>query len=304
MHNIYRVPCLRFNVDAVKHLTTFEYLDEVLKGDCAQVLPNIPDSSIDLVVTSPPYADNRKETYGGIPVNGYVEWFLPISEQIFRVLKPDGSFILNIKERVVNGERGTYVYKLVMDMRNQGWLWTEEYIWNKKNTYPGKWPNRFRDLWEHCYHFTKSKRFRMYQDEVRIPVGDWSKKRLAKLSETDKIRDVSRTKSGFGKNISHWVDRDLVYPGNVLYLATESSNKNHSAAFPIELPTWFIKLFTEVGDVILDPFIGSGTTGVAALRSGRHFVGIESNDEYYKVAKERIAKEHHKLEACAKRGYS
>ena len=282
-------------------MAKFEYLDRILKGDCTQILQGLTNSSVDLVVTSPPYADNRKGTYGGIPINRYVEWFLPISEQIRRVLKPDGSFILNIKERVVNGERGTYVYKLVMDMREQGWFWTEEYLWHKKNTYPGKWPNRFRDLWEHCYQFTKSKKFRMYQDAVRTPVGNWAEKRLAKLSQTDKRRDNSKTKSGFGKNVSHWVGRDLVYPGNVLYLATESSNKNHSATFPVELPSWFIKLFTLQGDVVLDPFLGSGTTAIAAIRLGRHFIGIEANDQYFDVARERIAKESHKLEAWAER---
>ncbi len=276
-----------------------EYLDTVLKGDCTRLLQKLPNSSVDLIVTSPPYADNRRATYGGIPVKRYVEWFLPISEQLKRVLKPDGSFILNIKERVIDGERGTYVYKLVMNMRDQGWLWTEEYMWHKKNTYPGKWPNRFRDLWEHCYHFTKLNKFKMYQDAVRVPVGDWAEKRLAKLSETDKIRDESKTKSGFGKNISNWVGRDLVYPGNVLYMATESGNKNHSATFPVDLPIWFIKLLTRKGDVVLDPFIGSGTTAVATIRMARHFIGIEINEQYYKVAMDRIAKEQLRLEAFA-----
>lgn len=275
------------------------YLDSVVKGNCAEVLEELPNSCISLVVTSPPYADNRKTTYGGIPVKRYVEWFLPISEQLKRVLNPDGSFVLNIKERVVNGERGTYVYELVMAMRNQGWLWTEEYMWHKKNTYPGYWPNRFRDLWEHCYHFTKSKKFQMDQKAVMVPMGDWAEKRLAKLSETDRIRDISRTKSGFGKNVSHWVGKELAYPGNVVHMATESGNKNHSAAFPIDLPAWFIKLFTKRGDVVLDPFIGSGTSAIAAMRLARHFIGIELNYEYYKVAKERIAKEQTNLEAWA-----
>ncbi|MGI0083691.1 MAG: DNA-methyltransferase [Nitrososphaerales archaeon] len=267
------------------------HIDRLLKGDCGKLLQEIPSGSIDLVVTSPPYADNRKATYGGIPIKRYVEWFLPISGQLKRVLKPDGSFVLNIKERTANGERGTYVYELVMSMRNQGWLWTEDYVWHKKNTYPGKWPNRFRDLWEHCYQFTKSKKFKMYQEAVMVPVGRWAEKRLAKLSETDRMRDASRTKSGFGKNVSNWLGRDLVYPGNVLHLATESSNKNHSATFPIELPSWFIKLFTKKGELVLDPFIGSGTTAVAALRLDRHFIGMELNEEYYKVAVDRIAKE-------------
>jgi len=266
-------------------------MDTIVKGDCALVLRDIPSGSVDLIVTSPPYADNRKSTYGGVPVDRYVEWFLPISEQLRRVLKPDGSFVLNIKERVVRGERGTYVYELVMAMRDQGWRWTEEYLWHKKNTYPGLWPNRFRDLWEHCYHFTRSPRFRMYQDAVRVPVGEWAEKRLAKLSETDRRRDESRTRSGFGKNVSNWVGRKTVYPGNVLHLASESSNRNHSATFPVDLPAWFIRLFTKQGDVVLDPFAGSGTTAVAALRLGRHFVGIEVDGRYHKVALERVERE-------------
>lgn len=280
----------------VSSLPMEQYLDRILKGDCAELLREFPNSSVDLIVTSPPYADNRKTTYGGIPIRRYVEWFLPISEQLKRVLKPDGSFILNIKERVVNGERGTYVYELVVAMRNQGWLWTEEYIWHKKNTYPGKWPNRFRDLWEHCYHFTKSKKFKMYQSAVMVPIGTWVARRLAKLSETDKIRDESKTKSGFGKNVSKWLGRDLVYPGNVLHLATESSNKKHSATFPVELPSWFIKLLTKEGDIILDPFVGSGTTAVAAKKLRRHYIGIELKEHYHKVALERVGKVQHKLE--------
>jgi DNA modification methylase len=82
-----------------------------------------------------------------------------------------------------------------------------------------------------------------------------------------------------------------VYPGNVLYLASESSNRNHSATFPVDLPAWFIRLFTEEGDVVLDPFAGSGTTAVAAIRLGRHFVGIEVEGRYHKVALERVERE-------------
>lgn len=130
-------------------------LDRIVRGDCRDVLPALQHGFADLVITSPPYADNRKKTYGGVPVDKYVEWFLPISAEIKRILKPTGSFVLNIKERVADGERHTYVLDLILEMRRQGWLWTEEYIWHKKNCYPGKWPNRFRDAWERCLHFTQ-----------------------------------------------------------------------------------------------------------------------------------------------------
>jgi len=257
-------------------------------GDCEKELKNIPNNSVDLIFTSPPYADQRKNTYGGIHPDKYVEWFLPISKQLLRVLKPTGTFILNIKEKVVNGERSTYIIELILEMRKQGWLWTEEFIWHKKNCYPGKWPNRFRDAWERLLQFNKNKKFHMYQEEVTVPIGDWAKTRLKNLSETDKIRDESKVGSGFGKNISNWLDRNEAYPTNVLHLATECNNKNHSAAFPEGLPEWFIKLFTKEGDIVLDPFMGSGTTNLVANRMKRNSIGIEIVPEYYEMVRSRI----------------
>jgi len=261
---------------------------EIYLGDCKEELKALPDNSVDLIITSPPYADQRKSTYGGIQPDKYVDWFMPISEQLFRVLKPSGTFILNIKEKVVEGERSTYVMELILSMRKQGWLWTEEFIWHKKNSFPGKWPNRFRDSWERLLQFNKDKKFKMYQEEVMVPMGDWKKSRLKNLSETDKIRDNSKVGSGFGKNISNWIDRELAYPTNVLHLATECNNKNHSAAFPEDLPEWFIKLFSKVEDVVLDPFMGSGTTLVVANRMKRNSIGIEIVPEYYEMVKEQL----------------
>lgn len=261
---------------------------EIYLGDCKEILSTLPESSVDLIVTSPPYADQRKSTYGGIPIDKYVEWFLPISKELFRVLNPKGTFILNIKEKVSNGERSTYVLELILEMKKQGWLWTEEFIWHKKNSYPGKWPNRFRDAWERLLQFNKEKDFKMYQENVMVPVGDWAKTRLKNLSQKDKIRDNSTVGSGFGKNISNWVGREMAYPDNVLYMATECGNKQHSAAFPKELPAWFIKLFTKEDDVVLDPFMGSGTTNFAALELQRKSIGIEIKPDYYNMVKNKI----------------
>ena len=268
------------DIQSVKEITA-----RLLIGDCKKVLKTIEDNSIDLIVTSPPYADSRTQTYGGITPDKYVEWFLPITSELFRVLKPDGTFVLNIKEKVVDGERHTYVIELILEMRKQGWLWTEEFIWHKKNCYPGKWPNRFRDSWERLLQFNKNRKFNMYQENVMVPMGDWAKSRLRNLSETDKIRDNSKVGSGFGKKIANWIDREKAYPTNVLRLATECANKNHSAVFPESLPEWFIKLFTKESDWVLDPFMGSGTTMKAAQKMLRNSIGIEILKEYYEMAK-------------------
>lgn len=265
---------------AVKH--------RVVIGDSLDVLRQLPDESVNLIITSPPYADQRKSTYGGVPVSEYVEWFKPFAAEMLRVLADDGSFILNIKERVVNGERSTYVYELVIALRQMGWLWTEEYIWHKTTTAPGKWPNRFRDLWEHCYHFTKNKKFTMNQEAVMVPVGDWSKSRLSNLSDKDRERQSSGVGSGFGKRVDNWVGRDMVYPGNVLHGSSETRNTGHSAAFPLWLPRWFIELFSNPGDLVLDPFLGSGTTLIAANAVGRRGFGVELLEEHEPIISKRL----------------
>jgi len=281
-------------------------INKIYEGNCTILLADknlFPDKSIDLIITSPPYAEKRKKSYGGTHPDKYVKWFLPITKELYRVLKDDGSFILNIKEHPKNGERETYVLELILELKKQGWFWIEEYCWYKKNSFPGKWPNRFRDSWERCLQFTKKKDFKMYQDAVKVPIGDWAEKRFKSMSENDFIRHISRKNSHLGRNVSNWLNKKKVFPHNVivfeeehrLYLsnvfesAVESrSSKNHSAVFPIELPSWFIRLFSKEGDVILDPFMGSGSTAVSALLHRRNFLGTEIQPEYVKEANKNI----------------
>lgn len=275
-------------------------------GDSAKLLADttkFPDRSVNLIITSPPYADKRKSTYGGIHPDKYVEWFKPISNELFRILKDNGSFILNIKEHPKNGERGTYVLELILEMKKQGWLWIEEYCWYKKNSFPGKWPNRFRDSWERCLHFTKRKEFKMYQDAVKVPIGDWAAKRFKSMSENDFLRYTSKNNSHLGRNVANWLNKKKVLPHNVIVFEEEhrlylsnvietatvpKESNNHSAVFPIELPTWFIQLFTKEGDLVLDPFMGSGSTAVAALLNNRNYLGTEIQSEYVKEAAKNI----------------
>lgn len=262
----------------------------VYEGDCTAIIAeHLAPMSVNLIVTSPPYADQRNGNYGGIHPNKYVNWFLPKSKAFMRCLASDGSFVLNIKEKAVGGEKHRYVYELVLAMRDQGWRLVDEYCWHKRNCYPGKWPNRFRDSWERLYHFTISPEFKMRQNSVMVPMGGWRNARLANLSDADRTRDLSKHENGFGKRVENWVGRDMAYPTNVLHIATECSFKGHPAAFPKALPEWFIKLFTDEGDTVLDPFAGSGTTLMAAIELDRDAIGIDTDAGYCEMMRHAVS---------------
>ncbi len=247
-------------------------------GDCYDVMKLMPSNSVDLIVTSPPYADARKHTYGGINPEEYVEWFCSRAEEMHRILKPTGSFVLNIKERCEDGERHTYVLELILALKHEvGFRWVEEYIWHKKTSAPGRWKFRFRDAWERILHFSKTKDIKMRQESVRVPIGDWTETRLRNMSDNDRERRESSTNSKIGRRIEAWEGRKMVFPSNVLHNSPVCHNTGHSAAFPEWLPEFFINLFTDEGDVVLDPFLGSGTTCRVANRMHRVALGIELN---------------------------
>ena len=248
----------------------------IVPGDCLAVLADMPADSVDLIVTSPPYADARRRTYGGVKPADYVDWFAPRAAEMLRVLKPTGSLVLNIKEKAIDGERHTYVLELILHLKREiGFRWVEEYIWHKTTAAPGKWKYRFRDAWERVLHFAKTRDVKMRQEAVMVPTGDWNKARLKNMSDNDRSRQESATHSGVGRRISAWEGRALAYPSNVLHASPVAHNTGHSAPFPDWLPEFFIKLFTDPGDLVVDPFAGSGTTSRVALRLGRRAVGIE-----------------------------
>ena len=254
------------------------WTNTVHSGDCLDVLRQMPADFVDLVVTSPPYADARQHDYGGCPPDEYVAWFTTRAGELRRVLKPSGSFILNIKERCADGERHTYVLDLILALKREGgWRWVEEYVWHKTTAAPGKWRYRFRDAWERLLHFSKTPDIKMYQDAVKVPMGAWAQARLQHLSAADQTRRLSATNSKVGRRVAAWSDKETVYPSNVLHQSPVAHNTGHSAAFPEWLPEFFIKLFTLPGDVVLDPFSGSGTTYRVAKRLGRAPIGIELN---------------------------
>jgi len=177
-----------------------------------------------------------------------------------------------------------------MALANMGWLCVDDYLWYKPNAMPGFWKNRLRDEWEYCFHMTKRPHFAMYQDAVRKPMGEWAEKRLTKLSGKSAERHNSENSSGFGRDLRNWVGKETVLPGNVIQAALVGKNMGHPAVFPVVLPEFFIKLFTKEGDNVLDPFAGSGSTGVAAERMNRNVVLIDNQEEYFSSIVNRLIK--------------
>jgi site-specific DNA-methyltransferase (adenine-specific) len=261
---------------------------EVYLGDAREVLKEFPDQYFNLIVTSPPYADARNKHYDSISPDEYVNFILSFHEQFWRVLNGEGSFVLNIKDRVVNGVRHRFAWHTIEAFAEKGWLCIDDYIWVKPNAMPGYWPNRLRDEWEYCFHMAKNQSFSMYQDAVSQPIGDWADKRLAKLTGKSNGRHNSENNSGFGRDLRKWVGKESVLPGNTIKVPLVGKNMGHPAAFPVGLPDFFIKLFTKSGDNILDPFAGSGSTGVAAEELNRNVVLIDNKEDYFQTMRSRL----------------
>lgn len=283
----------------------------VIHGDSRTEL-NAFAGQVDLIVTSPPYADARQKHYDGVHPDKYKDWFLSFHEPFFNALKPTGSLVLNIKDKVVNGVRHRFVWHTIEALCERGWFAIDDYLWHKTNPMPGYWPTRLRDGWEYCFHLAKSNRPYFNADAVRKPIGDWVDTRLNKLGRNDHTRHNSVNASGFGRDISKWVGKQSVLPSNVLSSnepdedvftpsdglpsnvlsrALVGKNKGHPAVFPVDLPLFFIKLLCPEGGLVVDPFGGSGTTGLASLSLNRQSVLIDNNAQYYQEAIRRLCEE-------------
>ncbi len=260
-------------------------------GDSAEWLPVLPEASIDLWFTSPPYADAR--AYSRIHPDRYVEWFLPFGKYMLAATKDSGWLALNIKNRVASGgplqgQRHPYVYQLVLALQQQGWRWVETYIWSKPNAVPGRFGPRTKDSFEYVYAFAKDKPY-FDLDAVRVPY-----RTAADEIERRKLDSLGRrnTDAGFGR------DRTKTYllggadPGNVVSVPqTYNQHRGaggHTAAMPEGLAEFFIKACSPACGVVIDPFAGSGTTAVTARRLGRRAGGLEIHRRFVAAAHERL----------------
>lgn len=259
-----------------------EEKNKIICMDCIQYMKSIPDNEIDLVVTSPPYAQQRKN-YQGISENDFPDWFSTVGREIQRVLKPSGSFVLNIKEHVNNGVRSAYVLKTVL-LLSEIMNWTDTYIWNKTNPFPTGSKKRLKDGFEYCYWFTKTNDYQFFPENVLVK----SQSKWLESEKKRKNKGVHNVTNGSGMNMSKRISTDMVRPSNVLTLPVDTTNHQHPATFPLGLPEFFIKLMTKEGDIVYDPFAGSGTTLLAAKQLNRCYIGTEINTDYVKLTKNRL----------------
>lgn len=276
--------------------------------DCEKVMKGMPDESVDLVFTSPPYADKRNygDAGGSISPDDYVAWFLPKAAEIYRVLKSDGSFILNISDKVVNGYQHLYVFELLLKLCNEvGFHLARDYIWYNPATPPniyssGKY-GRTKKSHEYCFWLVKGDSWEFNMSPIRKPYSKDMLKYVQGRGKGD--RNQNRRPSTHNFDCAKvWTDNGGSDPGSVIEIANTSSNDYfmklckkygiaHPARFPEKLAEFFILSGSREGDIVLDPFSGSGTTAVVAQRYNRIWIGIDSNSEYCRLARLRMRQE-------------
>ena len=240
----------------------------LMLGDCLIRMKEIPQESIDIVITSPPYnvdlGNNKYNKCGynsyrdNLPHSEYICWLLSVFEQVYKLLKPSGRVCINIS----NGKNGsiTTVSDLIQGMKNIGYSVYSQILWDKGNTsnrcafgtYLSPVCPSFPTQFEYILIFYKGS------------------KKLLMTGDTDITKE------------------EFIGFTNSLWRFPNVSKKIHPAPFPVELPYRLLKLLSFVGATVLDPFMGSGTTGVACVDTKRNFIGIEIDKKYFMTAKDRI----------------
>lgn len=256
-------------------------------GDCFAVLPTLPSESVDLVLTSPPYADLK--TYGdfkGVAPDDYVEWLLPLIHEVYRVLKPTGSFILNINDKVEQRFRHPYVFDLISRIhKDTPFKMFERLFWNKMKGLPVQ--KRFGDRVEFVFWFVKGRDFVLNLDAMRTPYQASSVERM----KTPIKARFARTETNTNVATKAWSPNAKgALPTTLVSVSSETKRiaDTHIAVFPEALVDYFLLGATNPGAVVLDPFLGTGTTAVVCAKHGRTCLGIEQSAVYLEGARRRL----------------
>jgi len=256
-------------------------LNQIVCIDALQGLKDLPDNCVTLIVTSPPYA-NIRQSYSGPSAFEFVNWFLPFAKEALRVLTDEGSFIINLQDKVEGGERVPYVFDLVLKMRELGYFYMDAIIWTKKNGASNAGRRR-ANYFEYILHLSKTVEPVWNPDAIRTPYAASSIKRATRPIKNNVSNRESRDKQEV--KYKKWtLNSNGAYPKNVIAFPKDSG-RTHPASFHIDLPTHFIKAHSNENDLVLDIFAGKGTTCQAAKNLKRKFLGFEIKQEYVDLAK-------------------
>jgi DNA modification methylase len=277
-------------------------LGRAFLGDALGVMPGLADRSVNLIMTSPPYALHFKKEYGNVEQGRYVEWFLPFARQMHRLLKNEGSLVIDIGGawQAAQPTRSLYHFELLIALcRQAGFHLAQEFYWYNpaKLPSPAEWVNvrkiRVKDSVECLWWLSKTpwpkannqRVLQEYSEDMRrlLRRGYRAKERPSGHKITPKFQDNG---GSIPPNLITCGNNDA--NGHYMSRCLETGRKPHPARFPRQLPLFFIDFLTDEGDLVLDPFAGSNTTGEAAESRGRKWIAIEQNEDYLETSKFRF----------------
>lgn len=267
-------------------------------GDSRELLEELPDDSVNLVVTSPPFALQRKKEYGNLDEHDYIDWFLEFGRVVHRKLREDGSFVVDFGGAYIKGApaRSIYNFRVLVRMIDElGFFLAEDFYWFNPSKLPSpiEWVNkrkmRVKDSVNTVWWFSKTEWPKSDITKVLSPYSDRMKKLI---EDPDKFYTPKTRPSGHDIGKSFAKDNGGAIPPNLLQISNSESNsqyltgckamgiKAHPARFPAKLPEFFIRMLTEPDDWVVDIFGGSNTTGQVAESEGRRWMTFEALPEY------------------------
>lgn len=248
---------------------------QIYNDDCLNVLKDMDDNCVDLTVTSPPYDKLRK-------YNGNIEqWsfgkFMDIARELYRVTKDGGVVVWIVNDSTVNGSETGTSFKQALYFIECGFRLYDTMIWEKPSP-AAPTQDRYYDVFEYMFVFSKGKpkSIHLIEDRKNKSAGSKSHKETRSCREDRKIKEEMRTVKEYSRRFNVW------------HVSRGSNKTKHPAVFPEQLAEDHILSWSNEGDVVLDPFMGSGTTGKMALLNNRDFVGCEIDSDYYDIAYDRI----------------
>ena len=265
-------------------------LNKIYNEDCLEGMKRIPDGSVDLVVTSPPY-DNLR-TYGLLKEGFTFEMFKPIAKELSRILKEGGVIVWNVNDATIKGSETCTSFRQVLFFKDEcGLNLHDTMIFKKTNPIPQIYRKRYNNEFEYMFVFSKGTV--KTHNPIKVPCLHAGLQLKGTTYKNFSVGEQTRTK------LANPVKEEKI-KGNIWEYVVgkkqiDQEAKKHPAPFPFELARDHIVSWSNENDIVLDPFMGSGTTAIAAIREKRNFIGFELNEEYYDKACKRIKLEQAQL---------